>query len=303
MRNHLLASCAIAAIALGGGLAKAQSPQAQSPSTTNSPAQTTEHGRGADSAQRQGGSTASPGRTATEERSSGNMTRRDATERRADERSEPQDRSERSARAEGRAEQRFDRQEHANDERGRRGEERSERRTDRQDRFNDERARREGARAEQRSERRERFTDERSRRGDEGFREERRYRTDRDYDRDRERRIQDRRYGERFEERGFQDRRYGARAERYEGGSRLHISTRQRARLHDVLIRRRVEPASVDFPVRVGARIPNYITSYPLPEEVHEYLPDYEGYRYFVTNDEVVLVDPDTLEVVAVLED
>ena len=231
------------------------------------------------------------------------MTRRDATERRADERSEPQDRSERSARAEGRAEQRFDRQEHANDERGRRGEERSERRTDRQDRFNDERARREGARAEQRSERRERFTDERSRRGDEGFREERRYRTDRDYDRDRERRIQDRRYGERFEDRGFQDRRYGARAERYEGGSRLHISTRQRARLHDVLIRRRVEPARVDFPVRVGARSPNYITSYPLPEEVHEYLPDYEGYRYFVTNDEVVLVDPDTLEVVAVLED
>jgi hypothetical protein len=70
-----------------------------------------------------------------------------------------------------------------------------------------------------------------------------------------------------------------------------------------VLIRRRVEPASIDFPVRVGVHIPSYITSYPLPEEVNEYLPGYEGYRYFVTNDEAVIVDPDTMEVVAVLEE
>jgi hypothetical protein len=70
-----------------------------------------------------------------------------------------------------------------------------------------------------------------------------------------------------------------------------------------MLVRRRIGPESVDFPVRIGARIPSYITSYRLPDEVYDYLPGYEGYRYFVTGDEVVILDPDTMEVVAVLED
>ncbi|MFL6825619.1 MAG: DUF1236 domain-containing protein [Bradyrhizobium sp.] len=64
-----------------------------------------------------------------------------------------------------------------------------------------------------------------------------------------------------------------------------------------------MEPVNVDFPIRVGARIPSYITSYNLPEEIYDYLPGYEGYRYFVAGDEVVIVDPQTLEVVAVLEE
>ena len=116
-------------------------------------------------------------------------------------------------------------------------------------------------------------------------------------------RYQDRRYGDQSSERSFQDRRYGARAERYEGQGQLHISRRQRARVHDILVRRRVEPESIDFPVRIGARVPSYITSYRIPDEVYEYLPGYERYRYFVTGDDVVIVDPATLEVVAVLED
>jgi hypothetical protein len=59
----------------------------------------------------------------------------------------------------------------------------------------------------------------------------------------------------------------------------------------------------VDFPVRVGARVPNYISSYELPDEIYDYAPGYEGYRYFVTRDEVIIVDPATMEIVAVLDD
>jgi hypothetical protein len=64
-----------------------------------------------------------------------------------------------------------------------------------------------------------------------------------------------------------------------------------------------VEPVRVDFPLRIGARVPNYITSYELPDEIYDYAPGYEGYRYFVTGDEVVIVDPTTMEIVAVLEE
>ena len=206
----------------------------------------------------------SPGRQTGDERSNANMGRRDAGERR---------------------EERSDRQERFNEERGRRGE---------HERFGEER----GRRGEQ-----ERFSEER-RRGEDGWREERRYRTERDFDRDRGRRFDDRRYGDRREEWRFEDRRSGGTVGRaYEGPRNTQISRRQRARVHEMLVRRRVEPVNIDFPLRVGARIPSYVTSYNLPEEVYEYLPGYEGYRYFVAGDEVVIIDPDTMEIVSVLED
>jgi Protein of unknown function (DUF1236) len=64
-----------------------------------------------------------------------------------------------------------------------------------------------------------------------------------------------------------------------------------------------VEPAHVDFPIRIGARLPEYITSYDLPDEIYDYAPGFEGYRYFIANDEIVIVDPETMEVVSVIED
>jgi uncharacterized protein DUF1236 len=172
-------------------------------------------------------------------------------------------------------------------------------------------------RGEERSEgNRDRFDDRRRSAGDEGRREERGNSNERDYERNRSGRFDDQRYGGRYEdrhmggryeERGYEGRRYedrrNGRAERgYEGPRHLQISRRQRSRVHDVLVRRQVAPANIDFPVRIGARIPNYLTTYDLPDEIYDYAPGYEGYRYFVTNDEVVIVDPETMEVVAVLE-
>jgi hypothetical protein len=233
MRYSLLTSCAIAAIALGGGLANAQAPTQAQP-----PGQTTEQNRPSEGSRRQG---EPAGKQPTEEKSNANTGRRDGAERRGDERSEGRDR----------------------------------------------------------------LNYERGRSGEEGRREDRRYRTERDFDRDRSGRFEDRGYRERYEERrSFDDRRYGGRAERgYEGPRHLQISRRQRARVHDFLIRRRVDPVDVDFPVRVGARVPNYISSYELPDEIYDYAPGYEGYRYFVTRDEVIIVDPATMEIVAVLDD
>ncbi|MGY3506978.1 hypothetical protein ACVW16_000227 [Bradyrhizobium sp. USDA 4474] len=38
--------------------------------------------------------------------------------------------------------------------------------------------------------------------------------------------------------------------------------------MHDILVRRHVEPAQIDFPIRIGARVPEYVTSYELPDEI-----------------------------------
>jgi hypothetical protein len=149
--------------------------------------------------------------------------------------------------------------------------------------------------------------DEGDRRFEEGRRPEegRRFGEGRRYDERGDRFFDERRRsGDRYEERGYGERRYGSRVDRaYTGPRNLQITRRQRARVHDILVGRRVEPAHVDFPIRIGARVPSYITSYQLPEEIYDYAPGYEGYRYFLANDEIVIVDPDSMDVVAVLED
>jgi hypothetical protein len=293
MRCTLLASCAVAAITFGMGSAGAQAP-AQNQGTVQTQAQgtgqTTEQGR-SDASQRQREQTTSPGRQTGDDRSSANMGRREAGERR-DERSERQERSSNEERGRRGEHERF------SEERGRRGD---------HERFSEERGRRgdHDRFSEERGRRGEydRFNEDRGHRGSEGWREERRYRTERDFDRDR-RYSDDRRYGDRREQWRYEDRRSGGTVGRaYDGSRNTQISRRQRARVHELLVRRRVEPVNVDFPLRIGARVPSYITSYNLPQEVHEYIPGYEGYRYFIAGDEVVIVDPDTMEIVSVIED
>src|SRR5436309_3020706 len=81
MRYSLLTSCAIAAIALGGGLAKAQGPaqvQGQGQTQAQGSGQTTEQGRPDAQRQRE----PSTGRQTLDERSNANAGRREGTERR-----------------------------------------------------------------------------------------------------------------------------------------------------------------------------------------------------------------------------
>ena len=92
MRYTLLTSCAVAAITLGVGLAKAQAPtqnqgaaatQGQGSAQNQTPGQTREQGR-PEGQQRQREPTTSPGRQAGDERSRGDNERHDAGERRED---------------------------------------------------------------------------------------------------------------------------------------------------------------------------------------------------------------------------
>lgn len=145
---------------------------------------------------------------------------------------------------------------------------------------------------------------EEGRRYEEGGRyDERRRYNDRDRYGERDRFEGASRYGDRYEGRRYEERRYGHAERDYQGPRNLQVTRRQRARVRDILVRRHVEPAQVDFPVRVGARVPEYVTSYDLPDEIYDYAPGYEGYRYFFANDEIVIVDPETMEIVAVMND
>jgi hypothetical protein len=59
--------------------------------------------------------------------------------------------------------------------------------------------------------------------------------------------------------------------------------------------------ARVETDLSDGARVPADVTLEPVPQRVVAEIPMIERYRVFLANDRVVLVDPDTREVVDVV--
>jgi hypothetical protein len=89
--------------------------------------------------------------------------------------------------------------------------------------------------------------------------------------------------------------------ERTEGGAKL--STEQRTKITTVIRDQRVQPeANVNFNVSVGTRVPKSVHFHPLPSEIITIYPDWRGYEFFLVGDRIVVVNPRTLEIVAVLE-
>jgi hypothetical protein len=65
----------------------------------------------------------------------------------------------------------------------------------------------------------------------------------------------------------------------------------------------RVQPeANVNFNVSVGTRVPKSVHFHPLPSEIITIYPDWRGYEFFLVGDRIVVVNPRTFEIVAVLE-
>jgi hypothetical protein len=80
------------------------------------------------------------------------------------------------------------------------------------------------------------------------------------------------------------------------------LSTEQRTKITTIIRQHKVAPAHLNVSVRVGTRIPESVHFYPLPVEVVDVYPEWRGYDYILVGDEIVVIDPGTHEIVAVLE-
>jgi hypothetical protein len=80
------------------------------------------------------------------------------------------------------------------------------------------------------------------------------------------------------------------------------LSTEQHAKIRDTL---RVEKSerltNVPFSTKIGGVIPGTVHLYVLPVSIVEYAPQYRGYEYFLVGDEILIVDPRTMRIVAVI--
>src|SRR5882724_745822 len=87
------------------------------------------------------------------------------------------------------------------------------------------------------------------------------------------------------------------------GGAKL--STEQRTKITTVIKEQHVQPVTnVNFSISVGTRVPrgSGVTFHPLPAEIVTVYPQWRGYEYILVRDQIIVIDPKTLEIVAVLD-
>ncbi len=88
-----------------------------------------------------------------------------------------------------------------------------------------------------------------------------------------------------------------------QAGAGAKLSGEQRTRITTVIRDQHVAPlTTVNFAISVGTRIPRDVTFHPLPAEIVSIYPEWRGYEFILVRDQIVVVDPRTLEIVAVLE-
>ena len=86
-------------------------------------------------------------------------------------------------------------------------------------------------------------------------------------------------------------------------GGRVQLSEQQRTNVHQTILKEsnvnRIN--QVNFSINVGTRVPRSVHLVALPASVISLVPQYRSYRYFVVNDQVCIVDPNSYEIVEVI--
>ena len=85
-----------------------------------------------------------------------------------------------------------------------------------------------------------------------------------------------------------------------QGGSST-LTAEQRTRVRETVITRGPRVTSVDFSVSVGTVVPRTVTVVVVPAVLVEIYPQYRGRKYFIYNDEIIIVD-DEYRIIAVIQ-
>jgi uncharacterized protein DUF1236 len=82
----------------------------------------------------------------------------------------------------------------------------------------------------------------------------------------------------------------------------VSLNQQQQTRVAAVISKEKIRPLTkVDFSLSIGTRVPDTVLISTVPDAVIEIVPQYRGYGYFVTNDQIVIVEPNTKEIVTLL--
>lgn len=85
-------------------------------------------------------------------------------------------------------------------------------------------------------------------------------------------------------------------------GTSASLSTEQRTQIRST-IKGQQRATNVNFSISVGTRVPRAgVRFYPVSRQLVQIYPSWRGYDYFLVGDQIIVVNPRTLEIVAVLD-
>ena len=88
-----------------------------------------------------------------------------------------------------------------------------------------------------------------------------------------------------------------------QAGAGAKLSGEQRTKISTVIRNQHVAPVTnVNFSISVGSRVPRDVAFHPLPTEIVTIYPDWRGYEFILVNGQIVVVDPQSFEIVAIID-
>jgi hypothetical protein len=88
-----------------------------------------------------------------------------------------------------------------------------------------------------------------------------------------------------------------------QAGAGAKLSGEQRTKISTVIRNQHVAPVTnVNFSISVGTRVPRDVAFHPLPTEIVTIYPDWRGYEFILVNGQIIVVDPQSFEIVAVID-
>jgi Protein of unknown function (DUF1236) len=87
------------------------------------------------------------------------------------------------------------------------------------------------------------------------------------------------------------------------GAKSAQLSETQRAQIKNVIVKDRnvARVDSVNFSISVGTAVPRSVHVAVLPVDIVTIVPEYRGFDYIVVGDQILIIDPNTLEIVDIL--
>ena len=99
--------------------------------------------------------------------------------------------------------------------------------------------------------------------------------------------------------------REGATREGRTGGAGAELSTEQRTEVRQTILQSgnvpRVSRSEVNINISVGTVVPRSVRLVSIPERIVTIRPAWRGFLYFVVEDEIIVVEPGSLKIVAVI--
>jgi hypothetical protein len=85
-------------------------------------------------------------------------------------------------------------------------------------------------------------------------------------------------------------------------GAAVQLSQTQRTKIQAVIGHSSAaRVTNVNFNVEVGVAIPRTVHVEVLPQDIVEIVPQFEGFEYIIVGDNILIIDPDTLEIVDII--